>query len=165
MNAGPRCVVKRAGGFSETGWQYDQAAVVATLEVLPTEPTNETAWQRFLPTGPVALLPLSSTVSSLVWSTSRDEAQRLVALDDDEFAAELNHVVNAPIEDFIDRKIVDGELLRALNTGINAAARKAESVLSAALDASSLPKHAPLVQRVVEGSRASFPLSLAHADQ
>ena len=40
------------------GWDYDASAVVATLHVDPLV-ENKTAWQRFLPTGPIAMLPAS----------------------------------------------------------------------------------------------------------
>lgn len=62
---GPKSAIKASGGFTETGWKYDQSAVVGTIDVLPTDEdwaevgnghggANATAWQRFLPTGPVA---------------------------------------------------------------------------------------------------------------
>ena len=66
---------------------YGQEAVVAHIA---TERIHaETAWQRFLPTGPIALLPLADGRSSIVWSTSMDQAQSLLALDDDEFMARV----------------------------------------------------------------------------
>lgn len=42
------------------GWDYDAQGVVATLKLDPTRPNN-TAWQRFLPTGPIAMLPVSQS--------------------------------------------------------------------------------------------------------
>jgi 2-octaprenyl-3-methyl-6-methoxy-1,4-benzoquinol hydroxylase/2-octaprenylphenol hydroxylase len=52
-------------------------------------PHEATAWQRFLSTGPLALLPLADGRSSLVWSLPEVEAQRVLALDDQSFLDEL----------------------------------------------------------------------------
>ncbi|KAF0191669.1 MAG: UbiH/UbiF/VisC/COQ6 family ubiquinone biosynthesis hydroxylase [Gammaproteobacteria bacterium] len=80
---GTRSGVRELAGIRTRGWEYRQKAVVATVT---TElPHRETAWQRFLPTGPLAFLPLASGASSIVWSTSPDHADQLVALNDADF--------------------------------------------------------------------------------
>jgi len=72
---------------------YDQRAVVAHVR---TElPHRETAWQRFLPTGPVALLPLADGRVSVVWSAEEQEAARVLALDDAGFCAALSQATEA----------------------------------------------------------------------
>jgi len=71
-------------GISRAGWSYGQTALVAHLRT--ERPHRHTAWQRFLPDGPVALLPLRDGRASLVWSTSTSEAQSLLALDAAGFA-------------------------------------------------------------------------------
>jgi ubiquinone biosynthesis monooxygenase Coq6 len=41
------------------GWDYNAQGVVATLKLDPERPESKvTAWQRFLPTGPIAMLPV-----------------------------------------------------------------------------------------------------------
>ena len=66
---------------------YGQQALVA---VVATErPHAETAWQRFLPTGPLAFLPLFDGRCSIVWSATSAEAQRLLQLEDAAFCAAL----------------------------------------------------------------------------
>lgn len=69
------------------GSAYDQAAVVA--HVATQRPHAETAWQRFLPTGPVALLPLTDGRCSVVWSTSTARAAALTEGATDDFRAAL----------------------------------------------------------------------------
>jgi ubiquinone biosynthesis monooxygenase Coq6 len=81
--------VRELCGFQSLKWDYPQSAVVATLEIHPSG-ANSTAWQRFLPTGPVALLPLTSSLSSLVWSTSHYHAHELVDMEPDHFTDSLN---------------------------------------------------------------------------
>ena len=74
-------------GIGTRGRDYAQRAVVAHVA---TERAHErTAWQRFLPTGPLALLPLADGRSSIVWSLPDEEAQRVLALSDADFMAEL----------------------------------------------------------------------------
>jgi len=81
---GARSRVREHAGIRTSGWSYEQKGIVATVR---TElPHRETAWQRFLPTGPLALLPLSDGRVSLVWSTSPERAAELVAMTSDEFA-------------------------------------------------------------------------------
>ena len=74
-------------GIETAGHTYHQDALVA--HVRTAKPHVNTAWQRFLPTGPLAFLPLPDGRSSLVWSTTRAEAARLRALEPAAFAAEL----------------------------------------------------------------------------
>ena len=64
-------------GIGRAGWAYGQSAVVAHLRT--ARPHRHTAWQRFLPDGPIALLPLADGRVSLVWSTSPTEAAELLA--------------------------------------------------------------------------------------
>lgn len=70
-------------GIETRGWRYGQQAIVAHLNV--AQPHRETAWQRFLPGGPLALLPLADGRVSLVWSADDAQAERLRAMDDATF--------------------------------------------------------------------------------
>jgi 2-polyprenylphenol 6-hydroxylase len=74
-------------GIDSAGHAYHQDALVA--HVRTAKPHQRTAWQRFLPTGPLAFLPLPDGRSSIVWSVAREEARRLRALDGGAFAAAL----------------------------------------------------------------------------
>lgn len=53
--------------------------------VTTERPHQATAWQHFLPGGPIALLPLNDGRSSIVWTLPEDEARRVQALDDEAF--------------------------------------------------------------------------------
>ncbi|CAH8631124.1 unnamed protein product [Schistosoma mattheei] len=90
-------LVRRTANIHTIGWNHNQKAIVATLKL--EQANNESiAWQRFLPTGPVALLPLSKEYSSLVWSTTSYEADRLMNLKDLDFIQELNDCLTKPNE-------------------------------------------------------------------
>lgn len=74
-------------GIAFDGRDYGARAVVAHVG---TERAHEsTAWQRFLPGGPLAFLPLADGRCSIVWSLPDAEAARVLALDDEAFRAEL----------------------------------------------------------------------------
>ncbi len=82
--------IKQWGEFANCEWDYQHQAIVATIEL--EQPHQETAWQRFRPEGPLALLPLAadeSNTCSIVWSTNEEECEHLLALSEDEFCQEL----------------------------------------------------------------------------
>lgn len=87
--------VRSALGIELTAGEYAQTAVVCHVQ---TEQAHaETAWQHFLPSGPLALLPLADGRSSIVWSST--EAASLLQLDDAAFCMRLGaasqHVLGA----------------------------------------------------------------------
>jgi 2-octaprenyl-3-methyl-6-methoxy-1,4-benzoquinol hydroxylase/2-octaprenylphenol hydroxylase len=75
--------LRQLAGIGTRGRDYAQRAVVA--HVATARPHQDTAWQRFLPGGPLALLPLGDGRSSIVWSLPEAEAQHVLALDDRAF--------------------------------------------------------------------------------
>lgn len=74
-------------GIATRDRDYAQRAVVA--HVATERPHQATAWQRFLPGATLAFLPLADGRSSIVWSVPLTEGERLLALDDSTFCAEL----------------------------------------------------------------------------
>jgi 2-octaprenyl-3-methyl-6-methoxy-1,4-benzoquinol hydroxylase/2-octaprenylphenol hydroxylase len=79
--------VRAMVGIECDGRDYGQRAVVAHVGTV--RPHESTAWQRFLPGGPLAFLPLADGRSSIVWSLAETEAARVLALADVAFRAEL----------------------------------------------------------------------------
>ncbi|HRW65509.1 MAG TPA: UbiH/UbiF/VisC/COQ6 family ubiquinone biosynthesis hydroxylase [Candidatus Competibacter sp.] len=81
---GAQSKVRELAEIDTRGWSYHQKALVANVRT--AEPHQETAWQRFLPTGPLAFLPLHDGRCSIVWSTTPEQADQLLALDEYDFA-------------------------------------------------------------------------------
>lgn len=84
---GGNSAVRQALGIGEEYVAYGQRAIVAVVRT--DQPNTGLAWQRFLPGGPVAFLPLEDGASSIVWTCPAAVAARLMALDDRDFCAEL----------------------------------------------------------------------------
>ncbi len=80
--------VRQRAQLPLTFWDYEQRGVVAALRT--EQPHQGIARQVFLPTGPVALLPLGDSHQvSLVWSADQDLAADLMTTDDAEFQKRL----------------------------------------------------------------------------
>jgi 2-octaprenyl-6-methoxyphenol hydroxylase len=84
---GARSAIREQAGIASFGWDYDQAGIVTT--VAHERDHNGRAEEHFLPAGPFAILPLKGRRSSIVWTESKSEASRLIALPDGDFLAEL----------------------------------------------------------------------------
>lgn len=80
---GAKSTLREKAGIATRGRDYAQRAVVA--HVATEKPHEATAWQRFLPEGPIALLPLRDGRSSIVWTLPDAEARRVLSLDDPAF--------------------------------------------------------------------------------
>jgi 2-octaprenylphenol hydroxylase len=79
--------IRSMSGITFQAHSYTQDAVVANVN---TEQDHlNTAWQRFLSTGPLALLPLANGQCSVVWSTTREYAEAMVGQTDEDFCEAL----------------------------------------------------------------------------
>ncbi len=90
---GGRSRVREAMGIDDARQPYGQTALVT--HVRTALPHLDTARQRFLPTGPLGMLPLSDGRVSIVWSTAPETAEALLALDDDALGRELTEASDA----------------------------------------------------------------------
>jgi 2-octaprenyl-6-methoxyphenol hydroxylase len=84
---GARSQIRQGAGIATHGWTYDQSAIVTTVG--HERDHGGRAEEHFLPAGPFAILPLKGNRSSIVWTEAKGEAERIVALPDEAFHAEL----------------------------------------------------------------------------
>ncbi|KAL5537174.1 COQ6 [Sanghuangporus sanghuang] len=180
---GPNSPVRKFAGIESYGWAYDTRAIVATLYHAPRveglQNPNTTAYQRFLPTGPIAFLPLSSTASSFVWSTKPAIAAALTNVDGQILAHMINAAFRLPEvslrhlyriimeeqENLTPEMILEEIRWRERSHSIDQysaySSYATEALGVPADDADLVP---PVVKSVQEGTVASFPLRLSHAD-
>ncbi len=84
---GARSVVREAFGIDASVWDYAQHAVITTVV---TEKFHDfTAYERFTPAGPIAVLPLADGRCTVVWTLAPADAEATMALDDAAFLASL----------------------------------------------------------------------------
>lgn len=79
--------VREIAGIERFKQSYQQQGLVCN--VATSESHQNTAWQCFMPTGPLAFLPLYNGYSSIVWSLDEAQAQQNMALDDEAFKIAL----------------------------------------------------------------------------
>lgn len=84
---GVRSKIREMAKIKVLKWAYDQSGIVTTIA--HERPHNGQAEEHFLPSGPFAILPLKGNRSSLVWTETTDDADRLIKGDDLVFEAEL----------------------------------------------------------------------------
>ena len=84
---GARSAIREQAGIVTHGWDYGQSGIVTT--VAHERDHRGRAEEHFLPAGPFAILPLKGRRSSLVWTEETREAERIIALGDEAFHAEL----------------------------------------------------------------------------
>jgi ubiquinone biosynthesis monooxygenase Coq6 len=151
---GANSPVRNFAGIESRGWDYGRMGVVATVQLEGEGwggPDQKIAYQRFLPTGPVAMLPLPGNMASLVWSTMPDRAMKLKQLKSEDFVAMVNAAFRL--------SMVDIDYMHTITEG-----QKEEfdwRIQHAPVKEQEVPMRVVGVQ---EGSVAPFPLKLRHAD-
>ena len=151
---GANSPVRTFANIQSRGWDYERHGIVATLQ-LSSEGRrgldHKVAYQRFLPSGPVALLPLPGNMASLVWSTLPERAARLKALSPANFVAMVNAAFRlSPVDLTYLHTITDGQ--------VDEVAWRRQHVQ---VNEEILPVEVVGVQ---DGSVAPFPLKMRHAD-
>lgn len=155
---GPNSPVRTFSDIDSFGHAYNTHGVVATIHHAPM--SNHTAFQRFLPTGPVAFLPLSDTTSTLVWSTTPELAKKYKLAGPDALAPLVTCAFYASEADLeaLNASLLYGDAVDM--SQIEQVTQQSLRVLATA-DLSTLP---PPISSVDAKSIASFPLKLSHAE-
>ena len=143
--------VRKFAGIASRGWDYGRVGVVATLQLEGEEGEERTAYQRFLPTGSVAMLPLPGRLATLVWSTTPELAAHLKTLSEKDFVAMVNAAFRLSPTDL--------RFMHSLKGGQTEELAWREQHTQ--FDVERVPQQVVGVQ---EGSVASFPLKMRHAD-
>ena len=79
--------VRQLMGITQNVTEYDQTALVTTIK--STLANNNTAFERFTASGPLALLPIGSHECSVVWTRKDEDANELMLGSEIDFIAEL----------------------------------------------------------------------------
>lgn len=87
--------IRRQAQIDISRRDFHQQAVIATVK--PARNHQHTAWQKFLPGGPIAFLPLADGYCSIVWSTGIEHAGQLVNQSDADFRRELGDVIDGKL--------------------------------------------------------------------
>ncbi len=90
---GAGSAVRQRAGIEHTAIDYNQQALIGP--VVTARPNPGIAWQRFTPSGPLALLPLPNGQSSIVWSIPTHEASAHRSLPPDELVQVVNDALGA----------------------------------------------------------------------
>ena len=89
---GARSRVRELTAMPTRQWSYHQKAIVGTVALKSGH--QNTCWQAFLDTGPLALLPLADPEKvAIVWSLDEAQHERIAALPDEAFLQALNHAL------------------------------------------------------------------------
>lgn len=155
---GPNSPVRTFAGIRSRGWDYNRHGVVATVKLQRHDSgtfESTIAYQRFLPSGPIALLALPDDFATLVWTTTPQNVAHLKSLSNSDLAAMIDAAFRL--------EMVDLKYMHSIPSG-----QATELVWREKSNASA--QHTPttpLPGRVLDvqpGSVASFPLRFRHAD-
>lgn len=124
---GKNSKVKQAANIPTYGWPYHQMGIVCTIQA--DCHLTATAFQRYLPNGLIALLPLWEDYYSIVWTVNLEEFDYLSKLDDVDFIKELNKILTISSSKPSLFPPVPSIVVDAVNTIANGALKVVDTVL------------------------------------
>lgn len=141
------------------GWSYNRWGIVGTCKYKDDNLFREaTGWQRFLPTGTFALLPMPDNWCSFVWAVPPELSNVLMKLSDDKFLAMMNAARKLDVDelDYLYQLAREDspELINEVNWRLNLSNEKSA-------DEDAYPVE---LESIIPNSRGKFPLKLTHAD-
>jgi len=84
---GGQSSVRRLSSISTRSWDYGQSAIITNIT--PTKAHNNCAYERFTPSGPLAMLPLSNRRCSVVWTVHNNDIDTVMNLSNSDFLERL----------------------------------------------------------------------------
>ncbi|EDO19078.1 hypothetical protein Kpol_2000p43 [Vanderwaltozyma polyspora DSM 70294] len=156
--------VRAFSGIQSRGWFYNEFGIVATMK-LEYPPYKVRGWQRFLPTGPIAHLPLPDDNATLVWTHNDETTKLLVSLTPEAFTAMVNAAFvldNADMQYYYnklkEKSITDKDLIEDIDSRI-------QQVFDNLENESDIDECYPTrIASIIGESRARFPMKMFHAD-
>jgi 2-octaprenyl-3-methyl-6-methoxy-1,4-benzoquinol hydroxylase len=176
---GAQSQVRQQSGIATVGWQYDQQAMGITVknyyrDDVYAERAQATTWQQFLPSGPVAFLPMHDQHASLIWYDDPQVLMELKTLDDAALKARIKAHFPAVVGEFSiidkavfpihrmhaqqyikDKVILIGDAAHAINPlagqGVNLGFADVACLLKALANEQSLHRHYELPRRIANG--------------
>ncbi len=95
----------KAFGIRKAGWKYKQRGLVCAVD--HEYPSDNTAYQYFLPEGPLAILPIKNNTASIVWTESIQNASAISEMDDEEYLS----ILQTRFGDFLGKLNLTGKRL------------------------------------------------------
>ncbi|KAJ1917982.1 putative ubiquinone biosynthesis monooxygenase [Mycoemilia scoparia] len=154
-------VRKYSSIYSQT-YDYQQHGLVANLIL---ERTNQDAYERFLPSGPIALLPFPNAQANIVWSLTRDIVQKLKNLPEDLFVKMVNAAFALPssdVEYLVDLIDQDGS---CIDSQVDVEKEINWRWKIATKNSTLCENQPPRISSITPKSRTTFPLRMLNADR
>lgn len=113
---GAKSRIRSLADIKTKGWKYWQSCVTFTVKHQLAE--NDTAMERFWPTGPMGILPLPGNRCQIVWTAPHEQAKALQTLDESQFLTKLEYHTGGlfgPLELVSDRFLFPVQLMQSNN--------------------------------------------------
>ncbi|XP_022706406.1 ubiquinone biosynthesis monooxygenase COQ6, mitochondrial-like isoform X1 [Varroa jacobsoni] len=145
--------IRKLMGVQNVSWSYKQKSIIAVVDLDGLSDVDGTAFQRFIPDGVVALLPLGNKQACLIWSLVDPAAEYKLKMANEEFVDALNEQLHGTLDyNEAVMSVLYGTQIIMNSVGLLKSNGKTRV-------------NPPRVVGVQPHTRASYPLGMGHAVQ